>query len=152
MGAGGRARLPPADGVGITMVRVPAVPASASKLVNDGEARPAPALPITSGRSSATAPVNAGASPVSAPGSPGRSGRLGAASSARRWRIASSSASSSSCGTRTTAANRKNPRPKVRKASPIDATFWTSGKGIGMTSANGPRWSRKFASSGAGRM
>ena len=30
-------------------------------------------------------------------------------------------------------------------ASPTDATFWMKGSGIGMTSANGPRWSRKEA-------
>ena len=113
---------------------------------------PAPALPMTSGRSSATAPVRAGDRPVSAPGSPGRSGRLGAPATASRSRMAASCASSSSCGTRTTAANRKNARPRVRNASPTDATFWMIGNGIGMTSASGPRWSRKLASSGGGRM
>ena len=36
----------------------------------------------------------------------------------------------------------------VRNTSPIETTFWMIGSGIGMTSPNGPRWSRKSASSG----
>ena len=43
-------------------------------------------------------------------------------------------------------ANRKNARPAARKTSPTDATFSMNGKGIGMTSPSGPRWSRKLAS------
>ena len=56
-----------------------------------------------------------------------------------------------SSGVRTTAANRKNARPNMMNRSPKDATFWISGSGIGMMSASGPRWSRKLASSVAGR-
>ena len=138
------------DGSGIVTVTEPGATASASKVDSDGEDMPVPALPRTSGRWRATAPVRAGDRPVSAPGSPARNGRPDAASSSRRVRIAASSASSSSCGTRTTAAKRKKARPRVRKTSPIDATFWMIGKGIGMTSANGPRWSRNEASSAGG--
>ena len=134
------------------IVRAGAARASPSKVSSDGDAIPGPALPITSGRSNATAAVRAGDSPVSAPGSPDRRGRVGAPATASRSRMSARSASSSSCGRRTTAANRKNARPSIRNASPTDATFWMIGSGIGMTSANGPRWSRKLASSGGGRM
>ena len=122
--------------------------ASASKRRERRRRHARPALPRTSGRSSATAAVRAGDRPVSAPGSPARRGRVGAArlgqalADDRRARLRRAPA-----GTRTTAANRKNARPSVRKTSPIDATFWMIGNGIGMTSASGPRWSRKLASS-----
>ena len=43
-------------------------------------------------------------------------------------------------------------RPSVRNTSPIEATFWISGNGIGMTSASGPRWSRKSRRASAGRI
>ena len=47
------------------------------------------------------------------------------------------------CGIRgRRSANRKNARPAVRNTSPTEATFWMNGSGIGMTSPNGPRWSR----------
>ena len=40
----------------------------------------------------------------------------------------------------------------VRNTSPIEATFWTIGNGIGMMSPSGPRWRRKSASSSGPRM
>ena len=46
-------------------------------------------------------------------------------------------------GTRTTPANRKNSRPSVRNRSPSDATFCTTGSGIGMMSPRIRRWTRK---------
>ena len=53
-------------------------------------------------------------------------------------------------GTRTTPANRKNPRPSVRNRSPIEATFWMNGIGIGMMSPSGPAWHRKSTRRGVG--
>ena len=77
--------------------------ASASNVSSDGDARPGPALPRTSGRSSATA---RGQGRRQA-GLGARVARAAAAGSARRpaasrSRIAASCSSSSSCGTRTT--------------------------------------------------
>jgi hypothetical protein len=88
---------------------------------------------MTTGRSSATEAARAGDRPE-----PVFRGVVGAASSRS--------------GTRMTEANRKNASPRVRNASPTDATFAISGIGIGMTSDSGPRWRRKDASSGGGRM
>ena len=49
-------------------------------------------------------------------------------------------------------AKRKNARPNAIRTSPIEATFAKIGSGIGMTSANGPRWRAKLESRVAGRI
>ena len=99
-----------------------------------GPAVPGEDPPSINGRWRAALSARAGESPVWA--GPGRA-RKGASSSERG---------------RSVAANRKKARPAVRKTSPTDATFWITGNGIGMMSLNGPRWSRKLASSCGGRM
>ena len=102
-----------------------------------GDAMPAPCAPRTSGRSSAAVSYSAGARPVSGATPPRCSvrGRVAeAASPTSRRRTFASSSSSSSVGTRTTLANRKNPRPSDRNRSPRDATFRMNGIGIGKMS------------------
>ncbi len=95
--------------------------------IRDGDARRPAWPPSTTGRSSDATPDIAGDRPV--PALP-----------------------ETASGTRTTLAKRKNARPNIRKTSPTEATFWIGGMGIGMTSASGPRWSRKLASRVAGRI
>ena len=129
------------------IVTAPAVRARARTVERRARPGPGPALPMTSGRSSATDAAERREA-VSAPASPVAAAVAGS-SRACLWPRA---LLVELRRTRTTAANRKKARPRVRKASPIEATFWTIGSGIGMTSANGPRWSRKLASSGGGRM
>ena len=109
-----------------------------------GEAR-APAPPRTTGRSRAAVSVRAGARPVSGaivvarrPRESGRRRAPGQALADRGLLVLLELV-----GTRTTLANRKNARPSVRNTSPSEATFWTNGSGIGMTSPRIRRWSRK---------
>ena len=136
--------------VAVADIARPARPSVGSKVSSDGDAMPGPALPITSGRSNATARSGPARGRSRAPGRRARRGRVGG-------QPGQPLADDLQVGfvellrARTTAANRKNARPSIRNTSPTDATFWMIGSGIGMTSPNGPRWSRKLASSGGGR-